>query len=510
MGTKEIKGRFIQKHDIEANWKLATNFSPLFGEIIIYDADENYAYDRIKVGDGKTNVNDLPFMSLNVNQLQQKEEDMLILGGGLATEIGTPPTANEEVAIIPASSQDSILTIKDKMYIVKYEAIPYFDENGNKKENSNPIYITKIGDGVHNLIDISPVQNLVSGNEGEGSIIQFLESELYEIADSGVNTTRSTAIGKGSFAGGRYNKVVGRESAAFNYNNEVLGEKCFATGQANKINKTVPNSTKKIESAFVAGHANEVVAPYQVVIGSYSNADVNDAFVIGNGSAEIGRQNAFKVTRYGDIQGKTLETTSNINSNGNITGQNLIAKDGINAVNINVSNNLGVTNNLNCKTLTVSNSTTLGTGSVAAKHTGYGGSTASGLGSAAFGGNNKVYGETSFAILTSNIVPENLTHVFIAGHANTATASHQTILGTYADPQPKDKFVVGNGTSKGRKNVLAVDINGNMRIGGTQIVLGATVLNEQELKDIKSITACTEQDSEQFLTVALNAFSYVQ
>ena len=56
-----IYTRAQQKHDIEANWIKAINFIPLEGEIIIYDADENYSYQRIKIGDGKTKVNDLPF-----------------------------------------------------------------------------------------------------------------------------------------------------------------------------------------------------------------------------------------------------------------------------------------------------------------------------------------------------------------------------------------------------------------------------------------------------------------
>ena len=59
--SKTINARIINKHDIEANWKKATNFSPMAGEIIVYDIDENYNYERIKIGDGTTNVNDLPF-----------------------------------------------------------------------------------------------------------------------------------------------------------------------------------------------------------------------------------------------------------------------------------------------------------------------------------------------------------------------------------------------------------------------------------------------------------------
>lgn len=59
--AKEIKSRIQQKHDIEANWKLAVNFIPKQGEIIIYDIDDNYDYERFKIGDGVTNINDLPF-----------------------------------------------------------------------------------------------------------------------------------------------------------------------------------------------------------------------------------------------------------------------------------------------------------------------------------------------------------------------------------------------------------------------------------------------------------------
>jgi len=61
LAEKLINGRIQHKHDVEANWIKATNFAPKEGELIIYDADGNYSYPRIKIGDGSTNVNDLPF-----------------------------------------------------------------------------------------------------------------------------------------------------------------------------------------------------------------------------------------------------------------------------------------------------------------------------------------------------------------------------------------------------------------------------------------------------------------
>ena len=60
--TKSIKTRVQNKHDTEANWKLATNFVPLAGEIIVYDPDSTHSSPRVKIGDGETLVNNLGFV----------------------------------------------------------------------------------------------------------------------------------------------------------------------------------------------------------------------------------------------------------------------------------------------------------------------------------------------------------------------------------------------------------------------------------------------------------------
>ena len=62
MATKTIKTRIVNKHSTESDWKKAINFVPLLGELIIYDPDEMYFYSRFKIGNGISNVNDLPFV----------------------------------------------------------------------------------------------------------------------------------------------------------------------------------------------------------------------------------------------------------------------------------------------------------------------------------------------------------------------------------------------------------------------------------------------------------------
>ena len=62
MAGQHIKSRIVHKHDTESNWLKATNFIPMKGEIIVYDIDENYSYERIKIGDGNTVGSSLQFV----------------------------------------------------------------------------------------------------------------------------------------------------------------------------------------------------------------------------------------------------------------------------------------------------------------------------------------------------------------------------------------------------------------------------------------------------------------
>ena len=88
--AKTIKTRMIQKHAVESDWAKATNFTPLKGEIIIYDIDENYSYQRLKIGDGITLVNNLPFADAalleEIGNLQELVTTANILAEAVVTE----------------------------------------------------------------------------------------------------------------------------------------------------------------------------------------------------------------------------------------------------------------------------------------------------------------------------------------------------------------------------------------------------------------------------------------
>lgn len=75
MAQKEFNTRIQLKSDTEANWLKATNFTPLKGEMIVYNADANYNYERIKIGDGVRKVNELPFVNTQVQIMTWGADD---------------------------------------------------------------------------------------------------------------------------------------------------------------------------------------------------------------------------------------------------------------------------------------------------------------------------------------------------------------------------------------------------------------------------------------------------
>ena len=68
MAEKTLNTRIQMKTDTEANWNKATNFIPKNGEIIVYATDATHSYQRVKVGDGTTKVNELPFINEAISE----------------------------------------------------------------------------------------------------------------------------------------------------------------------------------------------------------------------------------------------------------------------------------------------------------------------------------------------------------------------------------------------------------------------------------------------------------
>lgn len=131
MGEKKFTStRIVQKHDTESNWNKATNFIPMKGELIIYDADENYNSARFKVGDGETLVSALPFVTsgggfakiLVTNsdgetyaEIDSQDTSNILpiqIGSGL---VATTNIAGDTIILDTAESAGTVITTEDEV-----------------------------------------------------------------------------------------------------------------------------------------------------------------------------------------------------------------------------------------------------------------------------------------------------------------------------------------------------------------------------------------------------------
>lgn len=103
MAEKTLNTRIVQKHDTQANWDKAINFIPKIGEIIVYDADDNYPYARTKIGDGVTTVSNLPF-TVPEGATDDEIIDMML-------EIDMLPVVQDTDGSVLVDSDNSILMI---------------------------------------------------------------------------------------------------------------------------------------------------------------------------------------------------------------------------------------------------------------------------------------------------------------------------------------------------------------------------------------------------------------
>ena len=62
MKDSNMKARICQLHKTEAEWNKLADFVPLCGELIVFDPDRQHRYARVKIGDGRTKLQNLSFL----------------------------------------------------------------------------------------------------------------------------------------------------------------------------------------------------------------------------------------------------------------------------------------------------------------------------------------------------------------------------------------------------------------------------------------------------------------
>lgn len=164
MAEKNLKARIVHKHDIEANWLLATGFTPKQGEIIVYDIDDNYSYERIKIGDGVQNVNNLPFA--DAHKVDK------VSGKGLSTNDYTTTEKNKLAGIAEGANK----TIVDSAL---------------SSTSTNPVQNKVVNTAISNL-------NTLVGDKSVADQISDAHKNIVTV-EGGASIAMESAIGSGPY-----------------------------------------------------------------------------------------------------------------------------------------------------------------------------------------------------------------------------------------------------------------------------------------------------------------------
>lgn len=157
MADKTVKIRLVLKHDTEENWAKATNFVPKKGEVIIYD-DAAGEPARIKIGDGTTKVNDLPFA-----------HDYLLDNQNTFTAIQKFSAEGIEVGSVRLS-ETALQELETQA-----EQIPSKQDKTDNSLNTTSKTIVGAINEIKSAITTGTVQNAVADEEGRNIKDTYLE-----------------------------------------------------------------------------------------------------------------------------------------------------------------------------------------------------------------------------------------------------------------------------------------------------------------------------------------------
>lgn len=340
-------GRIQHKHDTEKNWLKATGFTPKQGEIIIYDSEDPKTAPRFKIGDGVTNVNELPFVSdgavINISETDVTSvvvnSETNIAGSfgfnvveGYSEEVDNVTYGYYKVDMDLTSEEDLLKAIEDfNNAMTELESNDELTEEEKLKQRQVSMYLFKTETDSHRF-DAAPVyieaiiningywqiktQGFNSYSASEGTIKEFVSGSYIRIINypnigtvnvdgysfaAGIN---SKALGDASFAVGRNNISNGAYSATFGRNNTVAyngaafgryntidGQIGTTFGQYNKITghdglaAGLLNLVEGTENSTF-GIKNIATGEAQTVVGKANEKDDNAYFIVGNGKTD--------------------------------------------------------------------------------------------------------------------------------------------------------------------------------------------------------------------------------
>ena len=270
---KNINSRIQHKLDFEANWLKATNFIPKAGELIIYDVDATHTEPRLKIGNGTTSINDLPFAgdSSKVTDTKVTQNAAITTNGEYPVILGNT-TGIEEVT-------DTVNKTSTLKYNPSTKVLTAPTFRGGLITNSSNIILTE-SINYSTELPASGVEGqlyFLEDNSAKANARNLLDNSDFTnfIAQAGVRGHHGTQI----YAGDRWILDSGTVTGDANLNSNGYSN-ITLTGSIRQIVAEPPTvGTAFVE--MVSGTAAAVYKDGEVIVTSYGGVIKNVALYAG-------------------------------------------------------------------------------------------------------------------------------------------------------------------------------------------------------------------------------------
>lgn len=293
--AKTINTRMSQKHDTEAHWKLAINFIPLKGELIIYDVDENNPNERIKIGNGVDNVNNLEFFTgdySNLPVIKGEGESSVKIDASYegvnnaANGAGSVAMGGGTVSKSDGAHTEGILTTAGRL--TQAETV-----DTNKVISTIGPAATEIG------MDFATAADIQAATVGLGGFGAHAEGMNTQALGSGAHAEGSNTIAfaNSSHAEGDATVAKGQVAHAEGWNTKATGNQSHAEGssttaEGNEAHAEGKNTNASGQGSHTEGNNTEATGRAAHAEGEYTIASGNLSHAEGGGDEKSGKTEA--------------------------------------------------------------------------------------------------------------------------------------------------------------------------------------------------------------------------
>ena len=310
MADKTLKTRVITKHEPEANWELATGFKPLLGEIIIYDRDNEHPEPRIKIGDGETYVNDLPFWNQGSDYEYTDENGELIKIKSIAGQRAFQITATDAIDQTFTLNQVKGLEVGDTYSIMV------------SKDIYNAGTITTISGNVVTVDTYPDITLLLDENDQITNTNYFMivdkpKAGTIEIGVAAeIEGSGTRAVGHSSHAEGNQNIAYGFYSHSEGTMNQSIGYASHTEGMENIASNNFAHAEGR--RSIASGNAAHAEGLRAYATGTQAHAEGRDTVASGAYGSHAEGYKTQALSRYSHAEGRSTQagTTNDADTGG--------------------------------------------------------------------------------------------------------------------------------------------------------------------------------------------------